>query len=346
MTNLAYESNTTLKAVAKELLGCGRVIVTGHTKPDGDALGAVAALVRALEARHVQAQAWIMPPVPDNLAVLSERMDIRRVRGDGYQKAGGEGMPVTEPDAIVVLDTGAWSQLDPMRAYLSLRHERVIVIDHHEHGDEVGAMMYVDSTAAAACEIIADLIDDMKVEYDELIRDALFIGIASDTGWFRFSNTTPRTHQLAARLLGEGVDHAELFGRTEQGERPEKLKLMIRALDSLQLVNTSAAVMTLRAEDFKETGAKAEETERFVDIPQIVGKVQVVAMITEQADGPTRLSFRSKPGANAVNVSDLARRFGGGGHARAAGARLFEPVDKVRRDVIHALEKLKVPGDE
>jgi phosphoesterase RecJ-like protein len=339
---LSYESNTTLKAIAGRLLEADRIIITTHTKPDGDALGSVAALARALELRDKQPQAWLMPPVPDNLSVLSERMHIRRVRGDGYEKNDGEGMPVTEPDAIIVLDTGAWSQLDPMRAYLSLRRERVTVIDHHVHGDDVGAMLYVDSEAAAACEIVAELIDLLKVKHDQLIRDALFIGIASDTGWFRFSNTRPRTHRLAGRLLEEGADHAELYRRIEQAERPEKLALMIRALDSLQLVGTSAAVMTLRATDFAETGAKQEETERFVDVPQLVDRVEVVALITEQADGPTRLSFRSKPGANAVNVSDLARQFGGGGHARAAGARLFKSVDEVRRAVVAALEQLDV----
>ena len=87
---------------------------------------------------NITVQHWVMPPVPDVLAVLSERVDLRRVRGDGYERQGGEGMPVTEPDLIVVLDTGAWSQLDPIRMYLELRREKVIVIDHHQHGDDVG----------------------------------------------------------------------------------------------------------------------------------------------------------------------------------------------------------------
>ncbi len=341
---MSYESNTTLKEIAKTLLAADRIIITAHTKPDGDALGSVTALARALELRDRQPQIWLMPPVPENLSVLSDRIDYRRVRGDGYEKADGEGMPVVEPDAIVVLDTGAWSQLDPMRAYLELRREKVIVIDHHQHGDDVGAKLYVDSSAAATCEIVAELIDLLKVKHDQLIRDALFVGIASDTGWFRFSNTRPATHRLAARLVEEGVDHADLYRELEQHERVEKLKLMIRALDSLQMINHHAAVMTLRATDFAETGAKQEETERFVDLPQIVGPVQVVALITEQAEGPTRLSFRSKPGPNAVNVNDLARQFGGGGHARAAGARVFKPVEQVEREVVKVLGQLKAAG--
>ena len=128
----------------------------------------------------------------------------------------------------------------------------------------------------------------------------------------------------------------------EQGERPEKLKLLIRALDSLQLLADSrVAVMTLRQADFEDTGAYAEETERFIDLPQIVATVQVVAMIAEPADGegPMRLSFRSKPGPDAVNVAELAARYGGGGHARAAGAKVDDRrIDDLAADVARAAE--------
>jgi phosphoesterase RecJ-like protein len=253
--------------------------------------------------------------------------------------------PQNEPDRIVVVDTGAWSQLDPMRAWLEQRAERTIVIDHHLRGDEVGDMRFIDAKAAAACEIVADLIDLLGVEHDAVIRDALFVGIASDTGWFRFSNARPRTHELAARLLREGVDHAALYGQLEQGDRPEKLRLLIRALDSLKLIRDGrAAVMTLRQADFEDTGANSEETERFVDLPQIVRDVQLVVLITEQQEGPTRLSFRSKSIEDAVNVSRLAQQFGGGGHARAAGAKVDAPIDVVEQRVIDAISKLELNG--
>src|SRR5690606_21036827 len=104
---------------------------------------------------------------------------------------------------------------------------------------------------------------------------------------FRFSNTRPMTHELAARLLRCGVDHAHLYQQLEQTERPAKLALMIRALDSLQLLaDGRAAVMVLRAEDFAQTGANLEETERFVDIPQTVSTVQIVVLITEPPADP------------------------------------------------------------
>lgn len=328
-----YESNTTLADVAATLLAAPRVVLTTHAKPDGDALGSVMALARAIELKGHKAERWIMPPIVGNLDMLAAGAPIHLHNTDK------DPLPSGEPDVIVVVDTGAWSQLDPMRAWLEPRRQRVIVIDHHLRGDDVGAKRHIDSTAAAAAQIVSELIDAMKCPYDDAIRAALYVGIASDTGWFRFSNTDERVHLLAARLLREGVDHATLYMKLEQAERPEKLQLTIRALDSLQLVaGGAAAVMTLRASDFADTGARIEETERLVDLPQIVADVQVVALITETGNGTVRLSFRSKPGEDAIDVNALAHQFDGGGHARAAGGRVNAPLAEVRRRVIDAIE--------
>lgn len=330
---MSYQSNTTLQQIVQKLTDARSVLITGHAKPDGDALGSAIALGRALQRMDKRVEYWAMPPVPENLAVLWDRVDLHLLNP-------GEPGPADEPDLVVIVDTGAWSQLEPMRPFLQARYDKTIVLDHHLRGDDVGRWRWVDASAAAACEIVADLIDLLPTEPDALINQALFVGIASDTGWFRFSNTSARTHELAARLQRAGVDHAMLYQQVEQGERPEKLALLIRALDSLKLLNGgTAAVMCLRTSDFDETGARPEETERFVDIPQIVRDVDVVALITEQRDGPVRISFRSKPGDGAIDVSALAGQFGGGGHARASGAKVDGSLETVQRRVIEAITR-------
>lgn len=334
-----YTSNTTLDDIAAALRDARRVLVTCHVKPDGDALGAVLALSRALQLCDVDVEPLIAGPILPNLQSVVADAPVRVV-------AEGEPLDIADPDRIVVVDTGAWSQLEPLHAWLADRRDRTIVIDHHLHGDDVGALRYIDSGAAAACEIVSELIDAMGCAYDAAIRSALYMGIAADTGWFRFSNTRPETMELAARLLRGGVDHSDLCRQLEQSERVQKLSLLIRALDSLHMVNGDAAVMTLRAGDFAETGAEAHETERFVDIPQMVGTVQVVALLVEQPDGRTRISFRSKPGAAAVDVNVFAQQFGGGGHARAAGARIDQPIDQARASIIQALEAQRTPPHE
>ena len=331
---IEYTSNTTLEQIAEALDGAEHLVITTHAKPDGDALGAVVALSTALERRGKRVERWVIPPVIESLRMLTEHAPVEYATDETQPPLDGE------PDRVVVLDTGAWGQLEALKPWLQERYEKTIVIDHHLRGDDVGAMRYIDSEAAAACEIVAELLDVMGAEMTPRIATALYVGIASDTGWFRFSNTRARTHALAARMFEAGVDHAWLYNQLEQTERHEKLQLLNRALDNLQLTaDGHAAVMTLRASDFRETGAMQEETERLVDVPQIVGNVQAVVLMSETPQGEIRLSFRSKPGNDAVDANRLAQAFGGGGHARAAGARVREPLDQVRRRVIDLLQK-------
>lgn len=329
-----YQSNVTADEAVQILAAAKRVAITTHAKPDGDAYGSVAALAQTLRARGTEVTAMLIPPVPDGFAQLP----------------GFDAVTVLDPDSEIVwpdvdlnviVDTGAWSQIHPLRPHIESRLENTLIIDHHIMGGVPAKWLYIDRTAAACCEVIAEIIDLLgdgaQTVYDDAVANALFVGLASDTGWFRFSNTTPRTHELAARLIRQGVDQSSLYSQLEQSERVEKLHLMIRALDSLELVaDQQAAIMVLRASDFTETGAHLEETERFVDAPQAVETVQVVVLITEPPqtkagtpEGMIRLSFRSKPGHHAVNVADLAQQFGGGGHARAAGAKVDDTIDNV-----------------
>ena len=239
-----------------------------------------------------------------------------------------------------------------MRPAIEPRLSRTLIIDHHLAGDIPAAHRYIDTSAAASGEIAAQFIDAMGAAMgrdliDPTVADSLFIGIGADTGWFRFSNTRPYTHELAARLIRKGVDHAGLYGKLEQSDRLEKLALMQRAIASMQLLaDGRVAVMTLAARDFVECKALIEETERFVDFPQHAQRVQAVAMVVEPPDNfqspgrsPIRISLRSKPGADAVNVSALAQQFGGGGHARAAGAKINSSLADAVRQISDSLVK-------
>ena len=329
-----YTSNRSLEQIADALTKSQSIAVTTHAKPDGDAIGSVLALTRALELMGKEVHRWFMPPIVSSLNSIIDGTPVTLVTSDTLDQ-------LPEPDRIVVVDTGAWSQVEPIQPWLESRRDKTIIVDHHLRGDDLAAMRYIDSDAAAAAEIVAQLIDALKVPFDQAIANALYVGIASDTGWFRFSNARPFTHQLAARLLEHGVNHAELYADLEQADRPEKLLLTIRALDSLQLVaGQHAAIMSLRTNDFEETGATMAETERLVDLPQVVKDVQVVVLVTEDQELPrVRLSFRSKPGPNAVNVSELAQQFGGGGHARAAGAKVQTTFDELMPQLIEAVEE-------
>lgn len=342
---MSYTANIDLPSVAALLLEAPRLVITTHAKPDGDALGSVVALGEALRAAGKAVQSWLIPPVSANL---------RTVRGAQNTINFDDKLRLADDDLLVILDTGAYSQLGPMRRLIEAHLARALIVDHHLSGDVEAQYRYIDGTAAACSEIVAEIIDDLSARtsrdlFDPVVCDALFVGVASDTGWFRFSNTRPQTHELAARLLRKGVNHADLYARLEQTERHEKLFLLSRALQSIELLaDGRVAVMVLRASDFAQTGALLEETERLIDFPQAVASVQLVILVTEppvsggegrnrraedKIPGAIRLSFRSKPGPDAVNVADLAQRFGGGGHARAAGAKVAAPLEQVLAQV-------------
>ena len=350
----AYRSTLKLSGAADLVTAAaGPILVVTHAKPDGDAFGSVIALTATLKALGQPVTACFVPPVPASLLDL---------HGSNLAELFDDQIVFPEPALQVVLDTGAWTQIGPLRPILEPYLDRTLIIDHHLSGDVAACHRWIEPQAAACSELVAQLVDrllpsgvvpngnmhgteERSARWLPVIHESLFVGIASDTGWFRFSNTRAQTHELASRLLHAGIDHAAIFRKLEQAERPEKLALLTHALNSLELVAKGrAAIIELRLADFEQTGALEQETERLIDVPQQVGVIRVIALISERTNGfnrgegiQTRVSFRSKSGPDAVNVAEIAQQFGGGGHARAAGATINEPIDQVRKRVTHVL---------
>lgn len=332
--NEDYISNTTIEELAARIGAAHSALVTTHAKPDGDAFGSTLGLARAMDRRGIATEVWYIPPVPPAFQELAKPTPV--------QMAGDDHQPGDDFDLIIVTDTGAWSQMREMELWLSRRTERICIIDHHIQGDvDMSDCRLIDTDAAAASEMIADLIDQLGVEITQDIAVPLYLGIASDTGWFRFSNVRARTFRLAARLLEAGVDHPTLYRLSEQSDDPSRLQLLARALSSMQLLNHGRSVlMTLTRKDYAQCGASPGGTHGFADMPQSIGSVQVVCFLGETDDQTVKMSIRSKHGPNAIDVNRIARQFGGGGHARAAGAKIKGTLDEVRTRVIQVLEKL------
>src|SRR5689334_19397158 len=174
-----YESNVTLDEACERMLDAGSVVVTTHAKPDGDALGAVVALSQGLRNAGVKlASAFFMPPVPASL---------RLVRGADTVSMLDAGQPMPEAELTVIVDTGAWAQIAPIRDDLAKRLDRTLILDHHLSGDVPAAMRYIDTNAASSCEVVADAIDTMadlkglrsgEKLWNPAIAEALFVGVA------------------------------------------------------------------------------------------------------------------------------------------------------------------------
>ena len=304
-----------------------------------DALGSVLALARALENKNPQVEIWLMGPLEPNLKQTAADTPLKYVE----QK-----LPDDDYDLIIVCDTGAWSQLEPLEKWLRNHYQSIIIIDHHARGDDVGACKFISSKAASATQIIAELLDELDCEItggDGSIAEALFVGLATDTGWFRFSSAKAEAFHLAARLLEKGVDKTKLYQLLEETSRPQRLSLEARALSSLEFLRDgSVTLMMLGLKDFKETNCTGEDLTNLVNAPLVVGEVRVSILLTQMQPKLTKISFRSKPqikGSNnppATDVNELALQFGGGGHINAAGARMDCDIDEARKAVIEALK--------
>ncbi len=316
------------------LEGCHRPLLLTHERPDGDALGSMAAMHAALTRLGQLPVATLFESLPPRYELLSEF-------NKWYVWDEVRDVVSTDCDGVVILDTSSLSQLEPAMQYLA-GAPRTAVIDHHVTHDVVGQrdgdLCLFDHTASATALIVGEWMRARGVPFDKRVATAIFTGIATDTGWFRFSNTDARTLRLAADLAETGVEMNAIYRLIHQQDPLAKLRLVSRLLDSIQLhADGKLAVMTLREADFQATGADRGMTEDLVNEATRLGCADAVILFTEDEDR-VRANFRSK---RLLDVSALATRFGGGGHARAAGARLYGEWDKVvPRVIAEAVEAL------
>lgn len=354
-----WGTNSSLAEIAAFLVTKRKVVVLTHSKPDGDALGSSLAVARALNLRAraeslkigvsmpAPATPWYFGPQPPWSAGI--------IGHDNYLlPEDHEIADMPEPDAIVIVDTGSWTQLEHVQAWLRPRADRAVLLDHHVQGDpEVAARRVVETSAAAACQIAMELCRlilglDSAAKLPGEVAQALYLGIATDTGWFKHSNVSPGVMRAAATLLEAGVNHANLYQFIEQRDRPARLKLLGRALANLSFAERDRiAVMTLSRQDFADTGTESGDSGGFTDYCNSVESVRVVAVLSE-VDGKeygrpgtvvTKISMRSKAGPNFVDVNAVAKTMGGGGHVHAAGARLDLPLMQAKQRVIDELSK-------
>lgn len=312
------------EAACGRLQSAGALLVTTHTRPDGDGLGAMVALCRSAQAAGKTAHMLLLDEVPRQYEFL---FADRRPAGVGrFDRLAGEA------EAIVILDTCSAAQLGGIAARLEALAEKVIVIDHHTTVEPIGSVQWIDQAAAATSVMVAELLAALGWPVDAQSAEALMAAVVSDTGWFRFANTDGRCLRLAAEWLDAGVRPDKLYRRMYQNARLNRLKLLAHMLSDMELHSKGRlAVMTIRREDFAATGARAEETENLINASLEIGTVETAILLVENPAN-IRVSLRSR---DALDVAAIARKFGGGGHKRAAGMRIVDNVEAVKDKLIH-----------
>lgn len=323
----------TLDAVIAALAAARNVLILTHVRPDGDALGSTAALQLGLRAMGVASHVLLLSKLPTKYSFLYLDVGIEHT-------AAIDALPPREWfdrfDVVACVDTGTWSQLPGLEAIVPTMRATRLVIDHHRTQGTWADVLWQDVAASAAGEMVEELLQRWGVPITREIASSLWAAIVTDTGWLQYSNTTPRTLRLCATLMEYGVDTDAIYQRLYQNERAERLRLHARGLASMRFdAGERIATIVVRKDDFAETGAGVTDTEAIVNLPLQVASVQVSAVFTEPPEGGAiRVSFRSK---GQLDVSKFAEPFGGGGHARAAGAKIDGEVDAVRERVAAAL---------
>jgi phosphoesterase RecJ-like protein len=313
---------------AEILAEAKRVLLVSHERPDGDALGSLIALRSMLRAAGVDAEAvtFDFDPRSGRYAWLDAAVPVPRWPEDLSAETVGD------LDAIVVLDTCSYGQLESFSEFLRASTATKIVLDHHVTRDELADVYLIDETAAATCVLLTEWADAAGWTVDATAELGLFVGMATDSGWFRFSNTDARTLRAAARLIEAGLRPDEIYQQLYLADSPARIRLLGKVIETLELhADGALATVHITRAMLDATGATPAESEDMVNEPQRIASVNVCALFVERDDGVVKASLRSK---RDIDVAAVASSMGGGGHQRAAGLRRQGTLDEVKA---HAL---------
>ena len=304
----------------------GNVLLTTHIKPDGDACGCVVAISETLIALGKNVKTLLLSELPQWYEFLFEQKP----------EVVSEKTSI-DCDLIIIVDTNTYNQLPKFDEYLKRSDKPILVIDHHVTTNGLGNVELIDTSAAATALIVFDLLKYTGWPITTKIATALFVAIATDTGWFRFSNTDSRTLKTCAELIDAGVNPTEIYHDLYQNFSHQRFKLMTAMLNTLELhLDGRYATQHLSQQDFKRAGAEYSDTENLINECQRIGSVEVVALFVELADGRIKCSLRS---SGAADVRKIAAKFGGGGHTMAAAVYLNGPLEDAKQLIKTEVEK-------
>jgi phosphoesterase RecJ-like protein len=318
-------------AVVARLAAARSVLAVGHENPDADALGAALAVAAIVTARGGRATVAVSDGVPALYAFLP---GVDAVRTDPE--------PGVAYDLVVLCDCGDLSRAGPIRERNAdlFAATPLLTIDHHASNDGSGDLAWIEPNAAATCEMVTLLAVRLGVPLtagDGALATALTAGIVMDTATFAHPNATPRTLRVAAALVEAGAPLSDISRRIYRTKPDVQLALFGRVLGRLErLADGLVVASAMELADLAATGASSEHSEGIIDLLAQSETAEIALMLKEK--GPeTRLSVRTKPGG--VDAAALCATWGGGGHARAAGASLSLPLAEARAAVLPVAER-------
>lgn len=311
-------------SIAAALNGCTTVLISTHKSPDGDALGSQIGLMLALEKMGKTVIAHNLDPVPEIYRFLPGNERIRV----GKQVQG-------RYDAFIVVDA------DPSRTGLfdkTYPADVLINIDHHITNPLAWPLTWLDTAASATGEMIFTLIQELGVRIDRDIALCLYTAIFTDTGSFRYSNTSPESMKISATLLEAGADPWLVTENVYESVSYNRLKLLGSVIAKMERsADGRIAWVVVTDELYRRTNTTAEDTDNFVNFVRSAKGVEVAILFRQTGSAQYKISMRSK---GRVDLSGLAQSFGGGGHKNAAGGVLDGTFEEVKKRVLGDVEKI------
>ena len=309
-----------------------KFVLTTHINPDGDAIGSEIAMAEYL--RHLGKEAIIInnSSTPNNYKFLDRNEDIVVYEEEHHHQI------VASADAYLIVDISDWDRLRKIGQIIKTVPVPKICIDHHHINYKFADLDIIHEDASSTGEIIFDFLTAMKYPIQGIVADALYSCILTDTGSFRFSNTSAKTHQVASHLLGVGVNSKEIYHCVYEQNSRSKMALMGKALCNLKYECGGSLVWFVLSQDmFDLCQASHWDTEGFPEIPRSIDGVEVSLMFTELDKNRVKVSLRSK---GQIVINQIAEKFGGGGHHYAAGALVNKTLAETIPMVLTEIKQL------
>jgi len=299
-----------------------RFFLASHKDPDGDAIGSLLALGEALMLSGKEVVLFNEGPIPDSMTFL---VGIERIVNSFDPESE------SEFDALVILDCGKLERLGEI-SFRICNIKPLINIDHHENNSQFGDLNFVDTNSSSVGEIIYRLIQVADLPMSKNIAENLFVAIQTDTGSFRYENTTREAFTIAGEMVRWGVSPWKISRKVMDEYSLKKLRLLELTLKTLEIFyEGKVGLITITQQMFSKAKANNFDNERFVDYPRFISGVEIGVLIKELGKDYYKFSLRSN---DWVNVADLAYHFGGGGHPKAAAFTRHGSLDSIKQEFL------------
>ena len=312
--------NCTLAETAKLLKEAGKMVIVSHISPDGDTLGSSLALAHALRMLGKEVMLNVDDDIPSVFSFLPGIGEYMRFSPDDSVPA----------DLLIVIDASSADRAG--NAMNVVKARSVLNIDHHKTNTHFADYLYLDSDAAATAEIIYSLLLELGTELNTEIATCIYEGLYTDTGSFKYSNTTSRTLSIASALLTYGVNPSLISDNMEVKSRSQ-VEMLGKVLETLTFLRDGKIAYVEVAPELYDYNV---DTDTFVSYPRYIEGVEVALLFKQVEENLTRVSFRSKQ----VDVAKIALSFGGGGHQKASGCSIHAPLKEAESVVLPVVEEL------